>query len=402
MKNKWLVLLLMLHAAAQAQTHLQQGYWRVALQLNDTAELPFNLEVKEKSIDVINAEERIEVDEVVYSGDSVFIKMPVFDSELRAKFSEKEMTGIFFNHARKNKNRIPFHGDYGWGFRFLDKPAKTTQDFSGRWEVEFAGEDPETKMAVGEFKQEGNRITGTFRTLTGDYRYLQGDVAGNQFFLSCFDGSHAFLFNAARQPDGTLRGDYFSGQHWHDTWTAKRNEKAELVNADSLTFLKPGYDQIRFTFPDADSNMISLSDKKFHHKIVIVQIMGTWCPNCMDETAFLAPFYKKHKDDGVEIVGLDFERVTEFSTVKQNLLRLKKRYGIDYTLLYAGSTDQELRLKAMPMLTRILSFPTTIFIDRNNKVRKIYTGFSGPATGERFENWKKDFENLIARLVNER
>jgi thiol-disulfide isomerase/thioredoxin len=387
---------------ARSQTHLRQGSWRFVLLLNDSTELPFNAEVKEKTIDVINAEERIVIDEINYSGDSVFIRMPVFDSEFRGKFSNTDITGLYFNHARKNKNVIPFHADYGLGFRFIDKPQKNNTNFGGRWEVEFAGEDPETKIAVGEFKQDGNRISGTFLTLTGDYRYLQGDVTGNKAYLSAFDGSHAFLFTATMQQDGTLSGDFYSGLHWHDTWTAKRNEKIKLANPDSLTFLKPGYDHIQFSFPDADSSLVSLSDKKFRNKIIILQIMGTWCPNCMDETAFLSPFYKKYRDKGVEIIGLDFERINEFPIVKQNLQRLKKKFNIDYTLLYAGTMDPELREKALPMLNRILSFPTTIFIDRKNKVRKIHTGFSGPATGEYYEKWKEDFTNIVEQMVKEK
>jgi thiol-disulfide isomerase/thioredoxin len=389
-------------SSAQTPAALEQGNWRFTLQLNDSTELPFNAEVKEKTMDVINAGERITVDEINYSGDSVFIRMPVFDSEFRGKFSETEIKGLYLNHARKDKNVIPFHADYGMGFRFIDKPQKTNLDFSGRWEVEFAGDDAESKTSIGEFQQQGNHITGTFLTLTGDYRYLQGDVTGHSIFLSCFDGSHAFLFTAKLQPDGTLHGDYYSGQHWHDTWIAKRNEKVKLANPDSLTFLKKGYDHISFSFPDTDSNMVSLDDKKFQNKIIIVQIMGTWCPNCMDETAFLAPFYKQYKDKGVEIVGLDFERIDEFPKVKQNLLRLKKRFGIDYTLLYAGSTDAEVRIQKLPMLNRIFSFPTTIFIDRNKKVRKIHTGFSGPATGEHYEKWKEDFTGFVDRLINEK
>ena len=130
--------------------------------------------------------------------------------------------------------------------------------------------------------------------------------------------------------------------------------------------------------------------------------MGTWCPNCMDETAFLSPFYKKYKEKGVEIIGLDFERIDEFRIARQNLQRLKKKFDIDYTLLYAGTMDPELRLKALPMLNRILSFPTTIFIDRNNKVRRIHTGFSGPATGEHYEMWKEDFVNYVDHLLKEK
>src|SRR4051812_15468794 len=199
MKYKLILFLLTLNVAANAQ---QRGMWRFVLQLNDSLELPFTAELNENALQIMNAEERISVDEISYENDSIYIKMPVFDSELRAQFTDSTMKGNFINHARKNKNVIPFYADYGLGFRFFDKPARTTQNFSGRWQVEFAGDEDESKISIGEFKQDGNRITGTFLTVTGDYRYLEGDVSGDQFFLSCFDGSHAFLFTAKIQKDG--------------------------------------------------------------------------------------------------------------------------------------------------------------------------------------------------------
>src|SRR5205814_6752534 len=123
---------------------------------------------------------------------------------------------------------------------------------------------------------------------------LEGFADSNSMYLSCLDGSHLFYFNAVMNDDGTVLGQFYSGRHWHDTWKGHHNDKAELPNPDSLTFLKAGYDKLTFTFPDIDSNLISLSDKKFQNKVVVVQIMGTWCPNCMDETKYLAPFYKQH------------------------------------------------------------------------------------------------------------
>jgi thiol-disulfide isomerase/thioredoxin len=182
---------------------------------------------------------------------------------------------------------------------------------------------------------------------------------------------------------------------------AKRNDNAELPNPDSLTFLKPGFKKLEFAFPDADSNMVSLSDKKFKKKVVVVQIMGSWCPNCMDETKFLADYYSKNKNRGFEIIGLDYERIAKFSTAKNNLLRLKKQYNIDYTLLFAGSTDKASRAKTLPMLNDILAFPTTIYLDKKGRVRKIHTGFSGPATGRYYEKWKEDFSGFIDKLLDE-
>ncbi len=385
---------------ATAQTHLERGRWRVVLALNDSTELPFNIDVKERTVDIMNADERITIDEITYLGDSIVLKMPVFDSEIRGKISGDKISGNFINYARTNHNMIPMKAERE-EYRFNNLSLPAAFDMTGRWEVVFAGDEPPLNISIGEFEQHDNYLTGTFLTPTGDYRYLEGAVRGNEFWLSCFDGSHLFLFSGLYAEDGNIKGHYYSGSHWHDTWTAKRNKNIALPNPDSLTILKPGYNKISFAFPDVDGNMISTDDKKFQNKILIVQIMGTWCPNCMDETAFLSPFYKKYKERGVEIIGLDFERIDDLTKVKQNLQRLKKRYDIDYTLLYAGSTDPKNKAKALPMFNKIMSFPTTVFIDRTSKIRRIHTGFSGPATGEHFEKWKEGFYSLIDSLLKQ-
>lgn len=380
-------------------SQVKPGMWHGEFQLNDTVALPFQFESAGNKIEFINAQERIKVTEITASGDSVFIKMPVFDSEIKCQLKGDTMTGKFLNHARTSDNIISFQAIAGKSNPLVN--SFELKNFEGRWEVTFAGDEPPMNKAVGEFSQQGNHITGTFLTPTGDYRYLDGFADGNKMYLSCFDGSHLFYFSAEINPDDVLDGHFFSGKHWHDTWKAIRNENASLPDPDSLTFLKKGYDTVAFAFPDADSNMVSLTDKKFEGKVVVIQVMGTWCPNCMDETEFLAPFYKKYSAKGLEIIGLDYERIPTLQTAKKNLKRLRERYGIEYTLLFAGSTDKEKREKTLPMLSAILSFPTTIIIDKKGRVRNIHTGFSGPATGIYFEQWKNHFTGLIDKLLAE-
>ena len=53
------------------------------------------------------------------------------------------------------------------------------------------------------------------------------------------------------------------------------------------------------------------------------------------------------------------------------------------------------------MLNHILSYPTTIFIDKKGSVRKIHTGFNGPATGKEYDDFKAEFEGFIELLNNE-
>ena len=162
--------------------------------------------------------------------------MPVFDSEFRCLMKGDSLVGNFLNHARTKDNIIPFRASYGRSEPLVN--SFELNNFEGRWEVTFEGDEPPMNKAVGEFSQIGNHITGTFLTPTGDYRYLEGYADGNRFYLSCFDGSHLFYFDAEINPDDVLEGNYYSGKHWHDTWKAFRNADASLPHPDSLTFLK--------------------------------------------------------------------------------------------------------------------------------------------------------------------
>jgi len=383
---------------------LTSGIWRGVIELRD-GELPFNFQVKQHDgkyqIELINGEERIQVNEINIEDDSIFIRMPVFDSEFRVKFDSKTMNGQFINHARKDNNIFPFHAEAGETFRFQENGKPPVADLSGRWECDFSKGTPDSSKAVGIFHQDGNHLTGTFLTTTGDYRFLEGNVQGNEFSLSAFDGSHLFLFKGTIISDGILSAVYYSGNHWREPWTAKRNEKFELPDPYSVTQLKPGYSKIDFSFPDVNGKMVSLSDDRFKNKVVVVQITGTWCPNCMDETAFYSPLFDRYRDQGLEVVALDFEKFPDFEKAKQNLSRLQQRFNIHYTLLFAGQVGDEAN-KALPMLDEIHGYPTSIFIDRKGNVRKIYTGINGPATGHEYEKWKDDTTALIEKLLSEK
>lgn len=382
---------------------LLAGIWRAVLSL-PANELPFNFELIENeslySVVIINGEERIKADEIVIKGDSLFLKLPVFDSEIKVKFTEKEMKGAWINYSRRTNQSIPFRAEFGLKHRFTTSPEKLYKNISGRWETWFSPGTKDSSLAIGIFKQNLKEVTGTFLTSTGDYRYLQGITEGDSLFLSCFDGSHAFLFKAKiTNENNSMKGIFISGNHGREDWIARRNDSIELPNPDSLTFLKPGYNDFNFSFPDLDSNIVSLRDKKYENKVKVIQLMGSWCPNCMDESVYLADYYRKNNSKGVEIIGLAFEKTNDFQKAVSNIRRLKERFGIKYTLLIAGNRDNA--ANALPMLNHIMGYPTTIFIDRNNKVRKIYTGFNGPATGIYYEKYKDEFTSFIDKLLIE-
>lgn len=378
--------------------------------LHSNVELPFNFTMDEylgkTTITFINGNERIEVKEVTMAGDSIFIKMPVFDAEFRAKiisYNSKpvRMEGVFINHARVTDNVIKFTADANQNVRFFKSANEPSANFNGKWEVHFSQGTPDSSDAIGEFIQSGTIINGTFLTPTGDYRYLAGNVYGSTMYLSTFDGCHLFLFKATMNGDGTISGEFWSGAHWHEPWIGRRNEAFTLPDADTLMHLQKGYEGMKFSFLNLDSAKVNFPSEKYKDKVVILQLMGTWCPNCMDESAFLAPFYKSYKSKGLEIIGLAFEKFPQFSKAKNNISRLKSRFNIEYPVLVGCTNNKDSIARNLPMLGTIYSYPTTIFIDKKGKVRRIHTGYSGPATGLHYEKWVTDFTSYVDKLLKE-
>ncbi|MGK0251664.1 MAG: thiol-disulfide isomerase/thioredoxin [Gammaproteobacteria bacterium] len=295
--------------------------------------------------------------------------------------------------------------EYEEDSRFPESTTKPSihSNITGSWETVFSADTPEDRyIAKGIFTQEGNRITGTFRTTTGDYRYLEGRMNGNVFRLSTFDGAHAFLFTGTAT-DSTFEGNFYSGNHWKEPFRAQRNENYELPDAKDLTNIKDGYDGMAFSFPDASGAMVSLSDARFKDKVVLVQILGSWCPNCLEETKFYVEYLKKNPNTDLEIVGLAFEYALTREKALTGIKRLKDRLEVPYPVLLAqyGSSDKKLANEKLPMLNHILSYPTTIYMDKGGAVRRVHTGFNGTATGGQYTDFVADFEGFIELLLSE-
>jgi thiol-disulfide isomerase/thioredoxin len=376
------------------------GTYRGELKVNDTINLPFIFNVKDaNALEIYNADEVITVDEIEYKNDSVYIKLPVFEGLLIAKIKDQTLNGRFVVEEKGRQQAFTASKNES---RF-DNNAKAETNITGEWETVFSPNTEADKyVAKGVFKQNDNIVTGTFMTETGDYRYLEGIVDGNQLQLSTFDGAHAFLFTGT-VTDSTINGQFYSGNHWKEPFTAKRNDNYQLASANNLTFLKEGYDTLAFSFPDTDGKQVSLKDDRFKNKVVVVQIMGTWCPNCLDESKFYTQYYNANKDKDIQFVALAFEYAKTEAKAFSFINRLKDRLDINYPILLAqtGSTSKTAANDKLPMLNHVLSYPTSIFIDKTGKVRKIHTGFNGPATGDKYTDFKTEFNAFMDMLLNE-
>lgn len=381
-------------------TELKTGFWRGEITIQEQ-QLPFVFEVLKNEgdfkINLHDGDNKIELNEVKVINDSIFFTMHIFDIDVKAKINDNALVGTYTKNYAEDYV-LPFKATYGKKER-LDN-ATSNNKFDGKWTVNLHEEDGTDNQTIGIFKTEGNKLKGTILTKTGDYRFLEGTTDGSKFTLYSFDGNHSFIFKAELEND-TLKGDFWSGKTFHQKFTGYKNENATLPDANKLTYLKEGFDKIEFSFPNLEGNLVSLDAPKYKDKVVILQVFGTWCPNCMDETKFYSKWYDKNKDRGVEIIGLAYEVKDDFEYAKARVNKVREAYNVNYDYLIAGTSDKGNASKSLPMLNHIMSFPTSIIIDRKGKVRSIHTGFSGPATGDYYLRYVEEFNTLMDTLLSE-
>lgn len=397
-----LVLLFVVGCAEKQPSTALQGTWLFQFDIGEET-LPFNAEIVEEDgrmqFYTINGDERIRADEFEVKGDSVQIRLPIFNTALIGRLEDGSISGNYFDYSRKDNYHIPFKAQKSKDSRFSTTvPAKV--NVAGKWRVKFSPGSDNEYDAIGVFTQKENKAFGTFLTNTGDYRYLEGNVVGDSLMLSCFDGSHVFLFKAKIEGN-RIEGDFWSGNHWQENWTGERDEKYELPDPTTLTLLKPGFSKVAFSFPNIEGKVVSLADKRYEDKVVVIQIMGSWCPNCMDETAYLVSLYEKFHAQGLEVISLGFEKSDNEETNIRSLKRLQDHFHVPYEILLAGKANKEEAAKKLPMLNHVLSFPTSIFIDRKGDVRRIHTGFAGPGTGEYYQEFVEETDNFVTQLLIE-
>ncbi|MHC5210642.1 MAG: TlpA disulfide reductase family protein [Planctomycetota bacterium] len=393
---------------------LLPGPWRASLS-SPGGELPFLLEfeaLSDTSADaraqqavIVNGEERIPVKVLRWEDGKLVFDLRHYNSQIlaHAERDGSRLVGEWMKRRGEDAwERLPFTAEAGDAPRFEPRPGTSGASdarLTGRWSVRFSSDDD---PAVGDFTvAPDGSATGTFLTTTGDYRYLSGRQDGSGLRLSCFDGAHAFLFTAEAQPDGTLQGDFWSGASWHDTWSARRDDTAALPDAFQQTQWTGSQDLSALAFPDLEGTLRTLDDPLFAGRARIVQLFGSWCPNCHDASDELVRLAERYGPGGLSILGLAFEVTGDRELDATQVRAYARRHRVTWPLLIAGLADKTEATRALGVLDRVRSFPTTIFLHGDGRVRAVHSGFSGPATGQAFLDQRAEFESLIEELLAE-
>ncbi len=387
---------------------IKQGVWRGVFTVSEI-QVPFNFEVKGEDathavFTLINGSRRDDFHVAYTTEDSLFIKMNTYDAALVAKVeSDGKLVGEYRSLVPGFRgNALPFVAEYGKSYRYVEPghDVAPSYDISGKWEIKNYTKDA-VPASIALLKQNGNKLTGVIMTVVGDSREIEGTVQGDEFALSGFTGPSPFYVKGKINDDKTLSGEEGFGIYKNLKFDAFKNADVELPDPYKITFLKDGYKKLDFTFPDLNGKPVSLSDEKYKGKVVIVETIGTWCPNCTDQTVFLAPWFKKNHDRGVEAIAIGFEQKDDLEYARYTLGKLKEKYDIKYDLVFGGIADKKVVAEKLPALNKFIAFPTTIIIDRKGNVREIYTGYTGSVTGKYYQDYEQKFNRLLDQLISE-
>jgi thiol-disulfide isomerase/thioredoxin len=400
---------LAMHAPAGAQqSGAFVGDWRAVL-ASPGGELPFTLRIAAQadalSAHALNGAERATADSVRVSGARLVLRFDVYDSEISAELQPDGRT-LVGDWTKAGKRVLAFTATSGDQRRFLPEAAAgeggAAADVSGVWAASF-GAGERAQAARGELVQQGQRVLGTFLTPVGDHRYLEGEFRDGVLRMSRFDGSAASLYVARLQPDGSLSGQLWRSAGAPQEWSAKRLDARGdgLPDAFAAAGLANAEGRLRFRFPDLQGRPVSLQDDRFRGRVVVVNLFGSWCPNCNDEAPLLREWSRRYEGRGLEILGLAYEQTGDPQGDIRAVERFARRHSLTHTLLLAGISDRKAAAATLPDLTGLFAFPTTIFVDRSGRVRKIHSGYAGPATGDHHRRLVSELTRVLEELLAE-
>ncbi len=396
--NSWLV-----SSVGWGQENPEIRYHAV-LQLNDRRAIPFEVSYaagKQPKLSIHNGEERIDLQFLVEKNDTIYMEFPEIAGKIN--FHKQTLSGRWINLNKLNATSSPFMFypvAEGIDPRF-DLPLDLVGlKFEGTYDVIFTDSEGDAQ-AIGIFKQQGSKIDGTFRTETGDYRYLSGGIFNGGMKLSCFDGVHAFLFEAAMDAEDStiLRGIFYSGSKYHATWTAVLNPKATQTPPNAISWPTEPLAALNITIKTNRGKEKTLDTEFFRGKPTVIQLMGTWCPNCLDESKYLIELSQKSTFKDIRFIGIGFENGNSDKDRIARLKKYQKKMGFTYPLYLGGGSSTKDAHTVFNQLNGVFSFPTTIFLDKKGRIVQVNSGFDGPATGVFYTSLQEETERLLLKLL---
>lgn len=117
----------------------------------------------------------------------------------------------------------------------------------------------------------------------------------------------------------------------------------------------------RIELPAFDGKIVSLNNV-LGKNATILYFFTSWSKSCQNEVLFLQDIYKENSDNGLEIIGVSFDRKLE------NLTSFINENGVKFTILH------DKKLKTIKDF-RVLVIPTLFVLDYAGNIKNIYVDF---------------------------
>lgn len=387
------------------------GIWQGTVTNPSGEAVVFTLEVTREGDQLVgaflNGEDRTLSTGASWDGKSLTLLFDYYDGRLTARLDKDRLEGEYTRQWQRQQLRRALRGER-LSAREVPRPVDEARGpLTGEW-VLAVGSPPAQRYWRATFRQNGERVDGTFIPVSGDWGQLTGRFDGTRLVLNRFDGINGRVFQANLRPDGRLEGridlGLFDPQRpviAERLGEANREMVATLPDPDTYTHLRNPEEPFRFAFPDLEAKLVSSTDARFQGKVVVLSITGSWCPNCHEESPLLQSYYERYREQGLEVVALAFEYTGDPVRDTDQLRIFARRHQLTYPILLAGTTEDGEIARRLPQLVNFGAYPTTIFVGRDGTVKRIHTGFEGRATGERHVRLKAEYESFIQQLLAE-
>ena len=396
-------------ARAQAPAGIN-GLWDAVI-VAGGADVPFRFEIATRGAQAegffFEGDRKIGSTSGSFASGALHLDYEFLNTMLEARLVDGQLVGTYQNKrpgSRPQEVRMR-------RFTTVTSDSSDAPQVAGTWEMRrvqsevSAPRDTRTWQVF--LRQSGAEVSGSILRVDGDTGTLVGRWRGDKLVLSHFAGERPNLFEAARNPDGTLAVTLNGNAHYLVVRSGEARAKGipEPPDPSRYTSVKDPTTPFQFAFPDLTGKIVSNTDARFQAKVVIVSIGGSWCPNCHDEAPFLAELYKDYRARGLEIVGLMFENDPDPAVSRPRVQSFIKRYTLQYPMLLAGTMQSSPTTKtineALPQIVNFGAYPTSIFLGRDGRVRSVHAGFSSPATGAEHTRLKQEIRELVESLLAE-
>ena len=385
-------------AAALPQQPSLDGRWRAVLDLAGGA-LPFELAVAAEGGKLIakicNGPLCADQATVTSSGSTVLFDIADYAATITAERRGDSLVGTYQNVGRNGPRTIPFRASRGAWPR-----AKAPAPVLGSWDAWYIT-DQRRSPRVLNFREGPEGLEGAVLSNTGDLGMFWGGGTPDSFSIARFDGVSVYVLAGKLQGD-TLRGIFHAGLRTQTPFVAVRTSGAAHLTAPTALTSADTVNPFRFSFRDLEGRPVSQDDARLKGKVVLVDIFGSWCVTCHEATPDLLDLYRTYRPRGFEILGLGYEVTGDSTKDNPQIRRFRDKFSIPWILLHAGISVVEETAATLPQLKGFTAYPTTLFLDRTGRIRQVYAGFRGPATGAQHTRQLADYREIIERLLNER